>query len=313
MRLLNYSLLCFLGLVWGSSFLFIELSLQSYSAIAITAARIVGGAVILAVALWFSRHRLPRDPKTWALLFLLAMVGTVLPFFLINDGQSRITSSLSAILISTVPIFTLALAHFFTDDRITPAKTIGVLLGMVGIALLFGPAALEGLTDSIIGQLFVIGGALCYAINGVLARRLLGVAPMVSGAVVLFFASVVSVPLAFTFDRPLAVEPTWQAIVGLIGLSIFSTGLAFLALYRLLATAGPNFVSANNYLAACVGVTWGVVLLGEPLTWRMVLALALTLSGIAIATYRAAGRSAGPEFEPVEKGTPDAPKPAPSP
>lgn len=294
MRLLNYGLLCFLGLVWGSSFLFIELSLQSFSPIAVTAARILGGAIILGGALFMSRNRLPREPKTWGLLFLLAIIGSVLPFFLINDGQSRITSSLSAILIATVPIFTLVLAHFFSDDRITPAKAIGVTLGMIGIALLFGPAALEGLTDSLIGQGLVIAGAFCYAVNGVLARRLRDVPPMVSGAIVLFFASMVSVPLAFAFDRPLSVDPTWQAVAGLIGLSIFSTGLAFLALYRLLATVGPNFVSTNNYLAACVGVTWGVVLLDEPLTWRMLAALLVTLTGIAIATYRSSSKGALP-------------------
>ncbi len=299
MRLFNYALLCFLGTVWGSSFLFIELALQSYSPIAIAAARIAVGAVILVVAMWLSRHRLPRNLRSWLLLLVLAVVGTVLPFFLINDGQSRITSSLSAILIATVPIFTLVLAHFFTDDRITPAKAIGVVLGMIGIALLFGPAALEGLTDGLIGQLLVMSGAFCYAVNSVIARRLRGVAPMVSGALVLFFASVISVPLALGFDRPLAVEPTWQAVVGLVGLGVFSTGLAFLALYRLLATAGPNFVSANNYLAACVGVTWGVVLLGEPLTWRMVIALAMTLVGIAIATYGSAAH--GYKYQPAEK------------
>lgn len=294
MRLLNYSLLCFLGLVWGSSFLFIELSLQSFSPIAIAAARILGGAVILGAALVASRKRLPRDPKTWGLLFLLAIIGTVLPFFLINDGQSRITSSLSAILIATVPIFTLALAHFFSDDRITRAKAVGVTLGMIGIALLFGPAALEGLTDSLIGQGFVIAGAFCYAVNGVMARRLRDVPPMVSGTIVLFFASVISVPLAFIFDRPLSADPTWQAIAGLIGLAIFSTGLAFLVLYRLLATVGPNFVSTNNYLAACVGVTWGVTLLDEPLTWRMLAALLVTLTGIAIATYGSSGKGLKP-------------------
>jgi drug/metabolite transporter (DMT)-like permease len=298
-RLLNYALLCFLGLVWGSSFLFIELALQSYSAIAIAAVRITEGAIILCGALWLSRHSLPRTLRPWLLLLVLAVIGTVLPFFLINYGQSRITSSLSAILIATVPIFTLVLAHFFTDDRITPAKAIGVVLGMIGIGLLFGPAALEGLTDSVIGQLLVMAGAFCYAVNGVIARRLLGVAPMVSGAVILAFAALISVPLAFGFDRPLAIEPTWQSVVGLIGLGVFSTGLAFLALYRLLATAGPNFVSANNYLAACVGVTWGVVLLGEPLTWRMVVALAVTLIGIAIATYGTAAH--GYKYRPAEK------------
>lgn len=290
MRLFNYALLCFLGLVWGSSFLFIELALQSYSAIAIAAARIVGGGVVLGAALWLSRRSLPRDPRTWLLLLAMGVIGSAAPFFLINSGQAKITASLSAILIATVPIFTLVLAHFFTDDRITPSKAIGVALGMVGIGILFGPAAIEGLTDSLIGQLLVMSGAFCYAINSVIGRRLVGVAPLVSGACVLFCASVVTVPLALAFDRPLAVEPTWQAIVGLVGLSVFSTGLAFLALYRLLASAGPNFVSANNYLAACVGVTWGVVLLGDPLTWRMVLALALTLTGIAIATYGMSGR-----------------------
>lgn len=297
MRLLNYSLLIFLALVWGSAFLFAELALRHYAPITIAAVRIVFGTVILVGALLLSRRALPSDPKTWLLLLTLAVVGTVAPFFLINWGQSKINSSLTAILIATTPIFTLVLAHFFTDDRITPAKAVGVAMGMVGIALLFGPTAVEGLTDSVVGQLLVMSGALCYAINAVVARRLLKVAPLVSGAGVLICASVLSVPLALSFGRPFAVTPDWLAVGGLAALGVFSTGLAFLAMYRILATAGPNFLANVNYLGACVGVTWGVLLLGEPLTWWMIAALAITLSGIATATYGAAARGLRPRRE----------------
>ena len=296
-RLANYALLIFLGTVWGSSFLFIELSLTGFGPVTIAAIRIVGGATILGTALAFSGYQLPHDPKTWGMLFVMGMTGSVLPFFLINSGQVLITSSLAAIFISTVPIFTLVLAHFFTDDRITPAKAIGVTLGIVGVVLLVGPEALKGVTDNLLGQLMVMGGALGFAVTTVIARRLRRLPSLVTGSSVLFCAAIVTVPLAFLHEQPFAGDIGWRAILGVAGLSLFSTGLAFLALYRLLATAGPNFMSANNYLGTCVGVMWGVVLLGEPLTWWMILALAIILAGVALATYgaSAAGRAVSGE------------------
>jgi drug/metabolite transporter (DMT)-like permease len=290
----DFASLLALALIWGSSFFFIELGLRSLTPITLTASRIILGAVILVTAARIVGHRFPRDLRRWRHFFLLGLFGNVLPFSLISTGQVAIDSGLAAILIATVPLITLPLAHTFTDDKFNARKLVGVLLGFAGIVLLIGPTSLGGLGGQFWGELMVVGAALCFSISLVVARRIRDVPALVATGASMSCSTVMIVILAFILEAPLSLRPTTTSLLGITMLGVFSSGLAMLLYFRLAATVGPNFVAANNYIAPAVGVTWGVLLLGEPFTWRAIAAFAVILSGIAVATLRLPARRPAP-------------------
>lgn len=285
-RLADYAMLLFLGLVWGSSFLFIGVSIKSIPPLTLAALRCLIGALVLLAAARAMGHAIPRDPRAWLSYLAMGLTNSALPFMLITLGQTRIDSGLAAILIATVPIFTLALAHWFTDDKATPRKAAGTALGFIGIVLLIGPAVLAGLAGSLVGQLLVVGGALCFAITQVLVKRHRGGTPVVNAACSLTCSALWTVPLAAIAEQPWHAEPALVGIGALLALGLFSTGLSHLIFFLLIRSTGPSFVTLNNFIAPPVGVAWGILLLGEHPPWTAFAALGLILAGIAVATSR---------------------------
>ena len=285
-RLADYAMLLFLGLVWGSSFLFIGVSIKSIPPLTLAALRCLIGALVLLAAARAMGHAIPRDPRAWLSYLAMGLTNSALPFMLITLGQTRIDSGLAAILIATVHIFTLALAHRFTDDKTTPRKAAGTALGFIGIVLLIGPAVLAGLAGSLVGQLLVVGGALCFAITQVLVKRHRGGTPVVNAACSLTCSALWTVPLAAIAEQPWHAEPALVGIGALLALGLFSTGLSHLIFFLLIRSTGPSFVTLNNFIAPPVGVAWGILLLGEHPPWTAFAALGLILAGIAVATSR---------------------------
>jgi drug/metabolite transporter (DMT)-like permease len=285
-RLADYAMLLFLGLVWGSSFLFIGVALESIPPLTLAALRCLVGALVLIAAARAMGHAIPRDPRAWLSYLAMGLTNSAIPFTLISMGQTRIESGLAAILIATVPIFTLVLAHWFTEDKTTPRKAAGTLLGFVGIVLLIGPAALAGIMSGLVGQFLVVGGALCFAITQVLVKRHRGGTPVVNAACSLACSAVWTVPLAFMVERPWHAEPALIGMGALLALGVLSTGISHLVFFLLIRSTGPSFVTLNNFIAPPVGLAWGILLLGENPPWTAYAALAVILAGIAVATWR---------------------------
>lgn len=279
-------MLLFLGLVWGSSFLFIGVAVKSVPPLTLAALRCLIGALVLLAAARAMGHAIPRAPRAWLSYLAMGLTNSAIPFMLITLGQTRIESGLAAILIATVPIFTLLLAHFFTDDKTTSRKAAGTLLGFAGIVLLIGPAALAGVAAGIVGQILVVGGALCFAITQVLVKRHKGGTPVVNAACSLTCSALWTVPLAFLLEQPWQAAPTAAGIGALVALGLLSTGLSHLVFFLLIGRTGPSFVTLNNFIAPPVGVAWGILLLGENPPWTAYAALAVILAGIAVATSR---------------------------
>jgi drug/metabolite transporter (DMT)-like permease len=284
----DYALLVLLGLVFGSTYLFISLGLQTIPPVTLAALRaLVGFLALMALTLMFG-HEIPRDARSWRAFTLIGFFGGALPFTLMSYAQQRIESSLASIIITSMPLFTLALAHAFTDDRASPRKTVGVFIGFAGILLLLGPAALRGQTNSLLGQLLYLGVALSYAVMGIMIRRLgAGAGTALSRtACSNGMAALILVPLAFLVEEPLAMSPSLNSVMGVLGLGLISSTLGQFLVFRLNATAGPNFTSANNYMGPPVGILWGVLLLGEEITWLRIAAMLVIFAGIAFATTR---------------------------
>ena len=283
----NYLMLLTLGMVWGSSFLFIKLALQGFDPATLALCRtVLGGGFLIGVA-WLMGKRPPSERRLWLALLAIALIGNAMPFVMMNTGQQYIDTSLSAILITTVPLFTLGLAHFFSDDKFTWRKLTGVALGFAGVLILLGPAALEGLGSALTGQLLMIGGAACFAVSMIITRRAMGnVDPAVSAGWSLGLAAALLLPVSFAIGDPLGSKPTLVSGFGLLALSLFSTAANILLLFVLIKRTGPNFVAMNNYISPLVGVTWGAIFLAEPVTWPKIGATLVILAGVAVATWQ---------------------------
>jgi drug/metabolite transporter (DMT)-like permease len=271
---LDWLMLMTLVAMWGSSFLFIEIAIRSFAPTTLVAVRVTLGAVLLFGAMRMLRLKTPRDTRTWWFFAVLALFGYCLPFYLITWSQKSIDSGLAGILVGCMPLATLLLAHRYVDgERITLAKSVGFVLGFAGLAVLIGPEALKqwrGAGTELLGQLACLGGALCYACNSIVTKRMPTTHALVAAA--------------------------WTTTIAAgIWLGIGPTAIATLVYFRLIARSGPTFMSLVNYLSPIVAVSAGALLLDEPLRPTMLLALALILGGIALATRWDASRRARAE------------------
>jgi drug/metabolite transporter (DMT)-like permease len=226
--------------------------------------------------------RLPRDGMSWLKLGFMGTLGTVLPFFLISWGETRIDSGLAAILMAFVPIGALVLAHlFYHDEPLTVGKLVGVVLGVAGIVVLVGPSALAGLGHQFAAELAVLAAALCYAGNTTVARRLGGLSADIVSIGMLLTAAVIAVPAALVVDEPWRLTPSWLSIGAVVALGVVSTALGYVLLFAVVARAGAGFAAFNNFLVPPVGVVWGVLLLGEAPSPHALVALIIVLAGLA--------------------------------
>jgi len=284
--LLHWLLLAALVAMWGSSFMFTKIALAAFAPEVLVASRLVLAATILLGLLAVRRRGLPRSGRLWLFLVAMAVMGNALPFWLISWGQQRIDSNLAGILMAVMPLSTVLLAHFFVaGERLNRAKAAGFLLGFLGIVVLTGPEALlelKGQGTVLLYELSVLGGAVCYAINTIIARRRPDSDPLVAAAGVMLTGSLFMVPLAALGAPPPLGQITLATALAVLFLGLVSTALATVVYLKLVTLAGPSFVSLINYLIPLWAVLVGLIFLAEVPEWSALAALALILSGIAL-------------------------------
>jgi drug/metabolite transporter (DMT)-like permease len=249
--------------------------------------------VLAALVLWLvMRLRgfvLPRQAGLWARFAAIAVLGNVTPFALISWGEQRIDSGLAAILMSTMPLATAALAHAFTqDERLTRWRASGVACGFSGVVVLVGPDALGGLGGEVTAQLAVVLAACGYAAASIVARGLYGLSAVVTGTGVLLVAAAIAVPASLAFEQPWSVVPSALSLAAVVALALLCTATAYMILFRLVTTVGATFLAMNNYLVPLFGVVWGALILNERVSATALAALALVLAGIALTQVRGA-------------------------
>lgn len=272
--------------IWGTAFLFIGVSVETLPPVTLVAVRVSVAAIVLLFAARALRLELPAPGTLWLRFLLLACVGNALPFFAISWGQQRVASGIAGILMAVMPLATLLLAHFFVPgERMTRRRVLGFLMGFVGVAVLTGPAALShlgGTASEILFQLAVLFGALCYAVNTILAARMPPLHPIVSSACVMLMATAVVLPFSLWLDPPWRLEPSALSLGSAIWLGLVPTGLATVLYFQIVSRAGATFLSLMNYLIPGVAIAVGITIAGEPFEWRTLGALALILAGLFI-------------------------------
>lgn len=281
----NFFWLLVLAAMWGPSFIFIKIAVEDIPPFTMVVGRVGTAALLLLALLHLQGGRLPKPGPIWKHLALVALVHNAIPFTLFNWGEQHIDSALAAILNGTTPLFTIILAHMFVaDDRITPRKLAGVLIGFGGLLMLIGPSLLDGFHATTWGLLAVATAAACYGIAIVYTRlHLRGLPPLVAPTAQMLLATLYVLPLSLLVDRPFSMPmPSWAALGSLLVLGVFGTAVAFIVYYRLIEATNPTYVSTVTYMLPVVGVILGVTVLNEQLAWNAYVGCALILSGVMI-------------------------------
>lgn len=280
-------LLLLLASIWSSSFAMIKIGVETIPPMTMAAVRICMAAMLLYAYARLKGMRLPADRKFWWLSFWMGLFGNALPFTLIGWGEQTIDSGLAAILMAVMPLSTLLLVHFFSsDEKLTPVKLMGMVVGFFGIVVLVGPESLKGLGSTVLPQVAVASAAFCYAIATTVAKNMKGVPPAISSTGLTIMGGGQMLLMSLAFEAPWALSPSTASSLATIYLGLFPTALATLIYFHLMTIRGAMFVSFNNYLIPGLGVMWGALFLGEHVSMQEILALGLILTGIFIASIR---------------------------
>ncbi len=308
MKLKNFLLLILLAALWGPSFLFIKVAVAEIPPLTLVLGRVALAAVLLTVFLLAQGKSLPRSRTVWRHLAVMGLVHNAIPFVLFSWGEQYIDSALASILNGTVPLFTIVLAHYFVaDDRLTPAKLVGVLIGFAGLLLLITPSFVDGLQGTTSGLVAVTLACLLYGVAIVYSRNnLRGLPPLVAPAGQMIMATIYLLPLSLLVERPFSLPPlSLQALGSMLALGVFGTAVAFVVYYRLLETAPASYVSMTTYVIPVFGVILGVLVLNEQLTWHAYAGFALILLGVMIVNglLKVRGKRPSALPRPIEKPT----------
>ena len=278
-----------LGLIWGSSFLWIKIAVSEVSPIMLVAFRLLFGILGSAVVVLIAKPAFPKERKLWLILTLIGFTNNALPYVLISWGEQYIDSAVAAILNSTTPLFTMIIAHFFLhDDRLSWSRLAGLLIGFAGIVVLMSRDLEPGFLGSeaglvILGQLAVLLASLSYAGTSVYARRTTkGLSPVIQGLVPLLGADAVMwalVGITESLVRLPVLPITW---VAMIWLGIMGVCVAFLLYYYLLHSVGPTRTVLVTYVFPLVGIALGALFLKESIDARLLAGAGMVVGSIIL-------------------------------
>jgi drug/metabolite transporter (DMT)-like permease len=282
----HWLLLFALVAMWGSAFTMTGIAVRGFSPGVLVTVRLIMSAVLLGGLVLLRGMRFPTLGRFWLFSLLLALAGNCVPFWLISFGQQRVESGLAGILMGIMPLTTMVLAHFLVEgERLNALKLAGFAIGFTGLVVLLGPAALlelGGQGSLLLHQLAIVGGAVCYAINAIVARHRPPADPQVAAAGAMVMGSLVMLPLGAPGAPAELAAASSGPLWALLALGVVATAIATVVFLKLVTVAGPSFTSFINYLIPVWAVLMGMLFLGERPGVAALAALALILSGIAL-------------------------------
>ncbi|HVL78997.1 MAG TPA: DMT family transporter [Sphingomicrobium sp.] len=281
----DWTILFALAVIWGGAFLFISVAVREVPPLTYVWLRLSLAAAALWLVLSWRGTRLGLPKSAWGAIAALALLNNVVPFALFGWGQTQIASGLASILNATTPIWGVVVAHLFTsDEKMSPRKLAGVLLGFGGVALMLAPTISTSLGGNALAQLACVTASLCYAVAGVWARRFraMGVRPESVATGQLTVGALFMLPVALIADRPwLLPVPSGTAIAAIAALAIFCTALGYVLYFRLIDRAGATNALLVTLLVPPVAILLGALFLGEVLHIADFAGLALIALGLA--------------------------------
>ena len=284
-------LLMLLATLWGASYTFIKLGVESIPPVTFIAARTAIAAVVLLGVLHWRGIAMPTDLAVWKRFLFQAGLNSVIPFTLIAWAEQSVDAGVATILNSSAPIFAFILTWCFARQHsATGRQLLGVLFGTVGICLIVGVHALSGAGEQLTAQLAIIVATICYAGAAIFGRTFQRLDPMLPAAGSLLCGTIILIPISLILDHPWTLEPSCRSLLALICLSVFSSALAFTIYFRLIRTLGSLGATSQAYLRVPIGVTIGVVFLGEILATTTLIGLVCVIAGVAAMTIPARTR-----------------------
>ena len=283
-----------LSIVFGATFLFFALALESITPLTIVLIRVGLAAAVFWVLALVLRVPLPRGRRVWGAFLVMGLCNNAIPFSLIAWEQTQIESGLASIINATASCFTVVLAHFLTrDERLSTAKVLGVLLGFFGVYVLLRPELDGGITMRGWGQVAGLGAAFFLALAGIFGKRFKELSPIAISAGMLTSSTILILPLALLVERPWTLAPTAVSLGAMVGVALLSTVVAYLLYFRILASAGATNLLLVTLLVPVSAHILGAAFLAEPLFATSAVGMAFIVCGLAITDGRIAARLRG--------------------
>lgn len=285
MSLFEWIMLIALSVLWGGSFFFNGVAVKELPPFTIVVCRVTLAAITLLLVMRVMGLKMPMDRQTWTAFFAMGMLNNVVPFSLIVWGQVHVASGVASILNATTPLFTVVVAHWLTrDEKMTAPRLFGVIVGLIGVAMMIGEDAFRALGVNILAQFAILAAAISYAFAGVYGRRFraMGVTPIATATGQITASSIVLIPVMAFVEQPWTLPPpSLEAMGALVGIAILSTALAYILYFRILAAAGATNLLLVTFLIPVSAILLGVLVLGEVLLLKHFIGMAFIGVGLA--------------------------------
>jgi drug/metabolite transporter (DMT)-like permease len=290
----GWGLIAILSILWGGAFFLIEIGLKSYSPNMLVFMRLAIAVPPMWIAMRMMGERFPTDAHSWGMLAVVGALNCALPFILFFWGQQYLESGYASILNATTPLWGVVVAHFMTnDEKATPARIIGVLVGMAGLIVMVGPSAMKGLSDSLLAQIACVVSTLFYSFAAIYGRRLgqMNMAPIVVATGQTLTAALIMLPIVLLYDQPWTMEMLGlHATLAAITLALLSTALAYVLYFRLIDRAGASNAQLVAFIMPVLAVILGIAFLGEALNSGQIIGAGLIAIGLVILDGRLLAR-----------------------
>ena len=277
-----------LGILWGSSFLFIHEGLTILTPIGVVFWRLLSGAIVLAVIVWVRGLKITRNPRHWLLIGFGGLFMNSIPFTLFAYGQQHVTSILASIINATTPIMTLlALLTLFRSEKLSPHVIWGLLVGASGVMVVL--AVWQGFGDNDpIAILCLLGAPFCYGIGGPFIVRYVSPLKLPNEQVAFVQMTIAAIAVTpFYLSGPLMTAPlSWAPVASVLALGAIGSGFAYVLFYRVINQAGSAIANSVTYITPLVAVLLGVLLLGEPVYWYEPVGAVVVVLGALISQGR---------------------------
>ena len=279
-KLLDYLLLTILALIWASAFFNIKIATYSFGPVTIAFLRVFFGAIPVLLLCYYKKIKIEAFSKDWHWFAMIGFINLVAPFFLIAYGVKSVQSNLAAILMSTTPLSSTVLAHFYTkNEKFNFTKTIGILIGFSGIVFLFSDNLLID-ENNFMSALLILLGSTCYVIGGVLTLKISKKKNENVTGSILIWATIILIPLVSFIEQPWNLNPRLDSTISVIYLGLVSTGIAWLLRFRILVNNGLIFQSQVSYLITIFGTILSYIFLKELITFKVLISLIAVCIGI---------------------------------
>lgn len=279
-----------LALMWGTSYAFIKLGVQEggLPTFTLIATRLLIGFVFLAAVVAIAREPLPRSPRIYMHLVVMAVINIVIPFTLITTAERSVDSAIAAIINGAVPLVVILLAALVLhDEPITLGRLLGLLVGYAGVIVIVSPGLATSTGSEISGELALVGSTISYGIGAVYTRHnMRGLRPMIPAVFQVGFAFVIVSVLALVNEDPFAVAWNGDALLAVGWLGVFGSGAAYLLNFRLLSRIGATRTSILAYFLPIIGIVSGALMFQEHIDPLVLVGTALVLAGIALVNGR---------------------------